>query len=210
MTGKDSTRTRIIECVIKEAQEESIVRIKTTKVAITANTSEANLYRIFKTKENLLIQAFMYIDEKVGIEINQGFDIDQLDSVEEALPYAQKIWFSYLDFFVKHYDYLEYYSSFRKSKLYTLEVAKNQEVNYGEFLKILSFLFTKIDVYQILPYNMLWSFILDSTLLIAKQMAMGEIEYSNRNVNYLFHMIFDGLFFIFNIGQNNGGKNEEN
>ena len=48
------TKTKILESVIKESKNSSISKISTIGVSKAAGTSESNIYKIFKTKENLL------------------------------------------------------------------------------------------------------------------------------------------------------------
>lgn len=190
------TKTKILESAILEAQNSSISTISTIKVAKKALTSEANVFKIYKKKNNLLIEAFMYIDNKMGDYIKEKVSLMDIDSIEKAIAFSRQVWLTYLDFFVKHYNYAVYYSAFRMSKIYTPEIADRQGGNYLYLSSMFNYIKAHENFYSTISFNLFWSFILDTTLLISKRMASKEIEYNTANIEISYHLVFDGLINI--------------
>lgn len=187
-----NVKESILEAVIAESKNVNLSKINTISVAKRAKTSEANLYRIFETKNNLLTQTFLYIDSKIGEYIALNNANLNISSLEEGVLVVRKIWQDYLDYFVKHIDYVMFYSEFRMSKFYTNEIGKIQEQNFAILTTLLKTLQTNM-VYETISFNLFWTFILDTTLIISKRMAVNDIEYNDSNIELAFHLIFDGL-----------------
>lgn len=186
----------ILETVIYEAEDTFISKINTVSVAKKAGTSEAYIYKLFKTKNNLLTEAFLYIDEQIGKYIEETVPSIDLTILEEGFSFAKKVWCAYLHFFVKHPQYTHYYSAFRICKLYTLEISKRQEEHFRSLMMLFRFMNQDMQVFNIISFNLFWSFILDTTLLIARKMGNEEVEYTSQNIEISYHLIFDGLINI--------------
>lgn len=193
---KMDTKTRIFESTIFEAKENYIFKISTIAVSKKASTSESNLYKIFKSKNNLLIETFLYIDEQVGEYIVNNVPMQELKTIEDCFVYAKAVWTSYIHFFVNHDAYCSYYSAFRSGKLYTKEIEHLQEEHFKNLLNLFQYIYRDLKVFETISFNLLWSFILDTTLMIAKRMSAGEVEYTPQNIEMSYHLMFDGLINI--------------
>lgn len=186
-------KIRIMEATIDEAIHDTPLKINTIKVSRKAKTSEANLFKLFKTKNNLLSSTFFYIDTKLGKCIDAT--MTKLDKESDTINLLKTVWMAYIDFFVKHKKYIFFYSGFRLSPLYTNELARKQEENYVLFVKLVSSLDISYEKLE-LPFNLLWSFILDTTLLLSKRIVSNEIPYDEHTKEMTFHLLFDGLIKI--------------
>lgn len=188
-------KTRIIEAVIEEAINDTPLKINTIKVSRKARTSEANLYKLFKTKNGLLSSTFFYIDSQLGKSIEKI--IVEEDNKTNVLSLCQKAWMAYIDFFVKNEKYIFFYSGYRLSPLYTEETSKKQEQNHARFVSLVNSLNLSYEKLN-LPFNLLWSFILDTTLLLSKRVVANDIPYDDDTKEVMFHLMFDGLIRIIN------------
>lgn len=192
-----NTKTRILEAVITESQNFAISKISTLRVSKKAQTSESNIFKIFKTKNNLLIETFIYTDEKIGRYIEKNVQPIEANSIENVIFFSKEVWFAYLEFFVKHYAYAVYYSLFRMSKHYVGDVSEKQKNNYLFLLPMFEYISRDSNIYSMISFDLLWSFILDTTLLIAKRMGTKEIAYTKENIENSYHLVFDGLINVF-------------
>lgn len=191
-----NTKTRILEAVITESQNFAISKISTLRVSKKAQTSESNIFKIFKTKSNLLNDTFIYIDEKIGRYIQQKIQkIDDV-SLDNIIQISKDVWMSYLEFFVNHYNYAIYYSTFRMSKHYNPDILDKQGINYEFLYPLFSFISSKSNIYSLVSFDLVWSFILDTTLLIAKRMGTKKIGYTQDNIENAYHLVFDGLINV--------------
>lgn len=186
-------KKRIMEAVIDEAIHDTPLKINTIKVSRKAKTSEANLFKLFKTKNNLLSSTFFYIDSKLGEHIN--LTVSKIDKSNDVIQSCKEIWMAYVDFFVKYKRYIFFYSGFRLSPLYTKEISDKQEENYTLFVDLVSSLNITYEKLQ-LPFNLLWSFILDTSLLLSKRIVSNAIPYDKETREVTFHLLFDGLINI--------------
>ena len=58
-------KTKILDATIDECADKSIYKISTISIAENAGCSEANVFKIYKNKANLLYESFIYIDKKL-------------------------------------------------------------------------------------------------------------------------------------------------
>lgn len=190
------TKTKIMEAVIKECKNSLIGKLSTVNVSKVAGTSESNIYKIYKTKDTLLIETFLYLDNKITKKISSNYDITGIDDFNEFAQTLYNMWRMYLEFFAKNYSYAHYYSMFRTdNKLYTPDVIRRQNSNKE---KIWDFVRRLSDDNELLlnqiPFNLFWTLAIDSTLAVAQRMAKGDIELSEDNIDYTYHILFDGIF----------------
>lgn len=190
------TRTKIMESVIKECKNSLIGKISTVNVSKLAGTSESNIFKIFKTKDSLLIETFLYLDNKITKKILSNYDIDAVETFGEMAQLVYNMWRMYLEFFAKNYSYAHFYSMFRTdNKLYTADVARRQNTSKDklwDFIVRLSG--NDEEVLRQIPFNLFWTLAMDSTLAVAQRMAKGDIELSEDNIDYTYHILFDGIF----------------
>lgn len=190
------TRTKIMESVIKECKNSLIGKISTVNVSKLAGTSESNIFKIFKTKDSLLIETFLYLDNKITKKVLSNYDIDTVETFNEMAQMLYNMWRMYLEFFAKNYSYAHFYSMFRAdNKLYNTDVLRRQNSSKDkiwDFIVRLSG--NDEEVLRQIPFNLFWTLAMDSTLAVAQRMARGDIELSEDNIDYTYHILFDGIF----------------
>lgn len=190
------TKYKILEAVIKECKNSVIGKISTINVSKSAGTSESNIFKIYKTKDNLLTETFLYLDNKITKKISSNYDFDGIDTLNEMAQVIYNMWRMYLEFFAKNYAYAHYYEMFRTdNKLYTVDVMRKQNScknKLWDFIVRLSG--NDEDVLKQIPFNLFWTLAIDSTLAVAQRMARGDIELSEDNIDYTYHILFDGIF----------------
>lgn len=188
------TKTKILESVIKESKNSSISKISTIGVSKAAGTSESNIYKIFKTKENLLAETFLYIDSKAAKYLNIDYSENDLSSHDKMTSLIYKIWRKYFDFFVKNTSYINYYSQFvTDNKLYKDEIRRRRTENYGKFHKLIEHVKNEINNYSGINFDFFFIVAQDTTLSICRRIAAKDLELSEENVLYSFHLIFDSV-----------------
>lgn len=188
------TRTKILECVIKESKNSSISKISTIGVSKAAGTSESNIYKIFKTKENLLAETFLYIDSKAAKISCMDYTDQDLASHDKMTSLIYKIWRKYFDFFIKNPTYVNYYSQFiTDNKLYKEDIKKKRSDNYLKLHKLFDFVRGEINNYSGINYDFFFLIMQDTTLSICRRIASKDLEMTEENVLYGFHLIFDSV-----------------
>lgn len=93
-------KTKILEATIEECAEKSIYKISTISIAENAGCSEANVFKIYKNKANLLYETFIYIDSKLIKFLD--FDLpEDIETIEEFKINLKKVWETIINFFMK-------------------------------------------------------------------------------------------------------------
>ena len=188
------TRTKILECVIKESKNSSISKISTIGVSKAAGTSESNIYKIFKTKENLLAETFLYIDSKAAKVSCVDYSENDLASHDKMISLIYKVWRKYFDFFVKYPNYVNYYSQFiSDNKLFKEDIRARRIANYAKLHELIGFVRKEINNYSGINFDFFFLISQDTTLAICRRIASKDIEMSEENVLYAFHLIFDSV-----------------
>lgn len=187
------TKTKILECVIKESKNSSIGKISTISVSKAAGTSESNIYKIFKSKDNLLSEAFLYIDAKAAKCVSIDVREEDLSSHDKLTSVIYKVWKKYFDFFVKNFSYVHYYSQFRTDKLYSDEIKKKRSENYQKLLPLFEKVRADVTTYSGIDFDFFFLIMQDTTLAICKRMASKDIAQTDENILYAFHLVFDSV-----------------
>ena len=187
------TKTKILESVIKESKNSSIGKISTIAVSKLANTSESNIYKIFKTKDNLLIETFLYIDSKAAKQLTTDYTDADFASHDRMTNLIYRVWRKYFDFFVKNYAYVRYYSQFRLDKLYSEDVKSKRSGHYSRFNNLFSHVREAITSYSGINYDFFFLMMQDMTLMVCQRIASKDIEQTEENILYAFHLIFDSV-----------------
>lgn len=186
-------KERIMENVIMEALEEPIFKISTRIAAKKSDTSEANLFKMFGTKNNLLIECFWYIEDQARIYIGQDYQKVEFKDFAEQSVAVRAFWKKYLEFFVNNIAYAHFSEAFRKCVLFDKDSEKKHIECLREVYILCKYIFQETKAYLSIPFNMFWGFVIDTTLMIAVKMAKNDIQYNDENVNIFYHLIFDGI-----------------
>ena len=188
------TKTKILECVIKESKNSSISKISTIGVSKAAGTSESNIYKIFKTKDNLLAETFLYIDSKAAKAVSVDYSDADFSSHDKMTSLIYKVWRKYFDFFVKNTSYVNYYYQFiTDNKLYKDDLKKKRSENYLKLHKLFDYVKGEINNYSGINYDFFFLIMQDTTLSICRRIATKDLELTDENVLYSFHLIFDSV-----------------
>lgn len=187
------TKAKIMEAVIKEAKNSFIGKISTISVSKNAGTSESNIYKIYKTKDNLLVETFLYIDAKAAKAVSIDYDESDLQSIDRMTNLIYRVWRKYVDFFSKNYSYIHYYGSFRTNKLFNDAVYDKQRTNYDKLVPLFQAAREAINTYSGINYDLFFMIMLDTTLSICQRIASKAIENTDENILSAFHLIFDSV-----------------
>ena len=102
----------IINASIKLVIDLGFSQISISKIAKEAKVSPATIYIYFKNKEDLFIQIFLELKNKIHTASLEG--IKEEMTPEESF---KSIWSRYMKYNLDHYDYLIYCESFENTQM---------------------------------------------------------------------------------------------
>ncbi len=82
---KENTEEKIIKATFNIVQKEGVQKATTKKIAAEAGVNEVTIFRKFENKRNLIEATKDYYLERLLAKLEENFDFDEEDSIEEYL-----------------------------------------------------------------------------------------------------------------------------
>ena len=171
-----------LEAAIKTVAKVGVENTRTKDIAEYTGFSEASMYRRFPTKEILLREAFLYIDNRLSSILTQSALIRQNGSVsfEEGLYDTWKKIFRYL---IKHREETIFLIRYRYSSLYTDEVRSRRQAYTGGLDRVYEAFVKHFGKTAHSDRGFLLSYIFEMTLCFAEKIIAGKLEDSEETEN---------------------------
>ena len=187
-------KTKILDATIEECAEKSIYKISTISIAENAGCSEANVFKIYKNKANLLYETFIYIDSKLIKFLD--FDLpEDIETIEEFKINLKKVWETIINFFYENPKYAIFCHYFRDSKLYDSKVMEfefNASPKLNRYFAIAN---EKFHIYKNINKMHYWLACLDFSINYIKRIVEGLIPADNSTSELAFNIIIDFLSY---------------
>ncbi len=185
-------KTKILDATIDECADKSIYKISTISIAENAGCSEANVFKIYKNKANLLYESFIYIDKKL-IKI-LDFDLpEDIDSIDEFKANLKKIWEIIIRFFYDNPKYAIFCHYFRNSKLYDSKVMEFEFTANPKLNRYFAIANEKFSIYKNINKTHYWLACLDFSISYIKRIVEGLIPADSSTSELAFNIIIDFL-----------------
>ena len=82
---RENTEEKIIKATFNIVQKEGVQKATTKKIAVEAGVNEVTIFRKFENKRNLIEATKDYYLERLLAKLEENFDFDEEDSIEEYL-----------------------------------------------------------------------------------------------------------------------------
>ncbi len=82
---RENTEEKIINATFNIVQKEGVQKATTKKIAAEAGVNEVTIFRKFENKKNLIEATKNYYMEKLLSKLEETFDFDEEDTIEEYL-----------------------------------------------------------------------------------------------------------------------------
>ena len=172
---KRSSDEIFIKGTIKTVAQIGIENMRTKHVADYAGFTEATMYRRFPSKEILLREAFLSVDEKVSSILTQSAFIRNPDDTPfELAIYA--IWHKVFRYLIEHREETIFLIRYRYSSLYTEEVRKMRQAYNGGFDRAYGVFEKCFGKTEHSYRGFLINYIFEMTLGFAEKIITGKIE----------------------------------
>lgn len=169
--SKKAYENLFIEGTIVKVAESGLENLRTKTVADYAGFSEATLFRIFKTKEGLLEEAFLFVDRRLSDLVTKT-DFHQ-KPLEDVL---YKIWYEVYRHLVENREETLFLIRYRYSSLYTKDVRKKRQAYNGAFDEVYSILADEFGTPDGTYRGFLLNYIFELTLFFAEKVIHGCVK----------------------------------
>lgn len=175
---------KILDAVVNKGAKYGVDNVSTIQIAKKCGITEPTIFVHFKTKTNLLYQAYLYVEKKLDDE----FFFNQEIQTEE--PDVYKVWMQMFDFFQKNQTVTKYFDSYRHYSFYNPDDDSDYDEKHMEvFYKLIDRKksFSKAEMLILMIH------IIDSTVNYAVKMAEGKIPSDDATKKFIFDLIIGGI-----------------
>lgn len=174
----------ILEGVIALAYEKSIAKVSTQELAKRCNISDFTIFQHFKTKENLMYQTYVYINEQLSSNLVSYFK-------EDSDPL--KVYFKMMDFLVSNPEYTNYLISYTSVNAFNPYEKAPDNPGYISFFRQYQDQFPVLKTLSDKDLITVWYSIDASTLFYATLICQGAMPYNEESKKIIALTIFSFL-----------------
>lgn len=163
---------QMVAATIKLGAKIGLESVTTMKVGMACGVAEPTVYRHFNSKENLLYQAYLQVDN-VLTSIIDKLDFSDPAKVQSS---AEQVWRETFDYFITHRDETLYYIQYRHSVHYNTAMDMERAGAFGTLYKKNLEAARKKDE----DFAIVSDFVLDNTMNFAEKVHLGQLEDNER------------------------------
>lgn len=186
-----------MNAAIKIVAERGFEGFTTKRWASTAGVAEGSLYYHFKSKNDLLEQTFSYIDQEVAGLYGDVTDVyETIENPADLSEYLMDGWKRYYSYLVKNPEKTLFYYRYLTSPRYNENVQKSQFSYFASFQKKLGQNSHLKDLETRINWNVLWTYVVETTVSFAFRVVTGGIENTEENFQQMMDLSMHGLLGI--------------
>lgn len=168
------TRNELLESAIRLVAKNGMENIRTKEIAEDVGISEGTMYKHFKSKNEILRDAFFLVDTRISSILTQSSFASSVN-IENFWDMVHEIWEKIYSYLLSHEEETLFLIRFRYSALYTAELRKKRQAYNGMFDEI----YKSLEKIHTLPPDIyrgfLTSYIFEITLCFAEKYVTGRI-----------------------------------
>lgn len=189
-------KEEIIRAAMKGVRLYGLEGVRIRHIAELSGSSVGNIYQHFNGKERLLQICFERIDRQLA-HLFDGMVIDP--DVLEADPEAEiyRLWSVYFRWLVAHPDETVFYHCFRDSSSFPAFDKQRDTSYFNAFVEILHLFQVKFQIFSHISNDILWLFVLTSTVMYAKYVVEGVLPNTLETEEAIFRLEMNGLSRLF-------------
>lgn len=194
---KPTNKELILDAAIQLIAENGLISFSMRQVTKKIGICDSLIYRHYETKDNLLLQCYLRIDEKINALLkDEKFVV--IRSEKELQEYIHHLWLRYFWFLIEHEEETLFYFEYRDSKFYKT-ARENGDIKLPAYLRLFSNALRKVSgvpAEKHSDYEFLWPSFLDITGVFAKKVIRGEIPNDSENDEMIWKVLWSGLSFL--------------
>lgn len=188
----DDTKTRIISATIKAVRQYGLEGMRIQNISDLAGVSPGALYRHFESKEQLLVESFIYVDKQAAA-LFEHLALNPLTMLTDPMGAVKKLWQPYFRFWVAHPDETVFYHRFRDSTFFPKYDKVRDFTYFNTFIGMVSLFKKRFPPLERINQDLLWLHILTSTVMYAKYVVEGTLPNRQETEDTIFQLLTTGL-----------------
>lgn len=175
---------KILDATVSKGAKYGVDNVSTIQIAKKCNITEPTIFVHFKTKSNLLLQAYLYVD-KIAEEKLFSCEEFKKESVDMYL-----VWEYMFDFFITNKKISKYFDSYRHYSFYNPTEINELSTHHIEACRKM---LGNLKSYSDLELLLIWVHVVDSTVNFAIKAAEGKVSIDEESKRFIFKMITGGI-----------------
>ncbi len=189
-------REIVIFNTVDEAAKLSLFKISTIEIAKNSGCSEANIFKLFKNKRNLLLETYLNVLKKV--EDDNEVILPKEDNLDSFILFTKKVWKKFIHYFLCENNYCKYLYEYRNSNLFSQEII-NYEVNIEySLINYFDRIDKKYNIYSYISRNVFLRYIFDSLLRCSLEFDHENISFNDNQIDLMYKIYFQGIINLIN------------
>lgn len=188
-------KAALLEATIDIVAEKGLDGFSMKQVTSRVGVSEALLYRHFDTKDNLLMQCFMSVNQQISA-LFRDVKVPKTEELSELAGFLHTLWEKYFCFMVENGNRSLFYYAYRESTyLQKVLMSTNKEVadDMAPFMEIASELIAKFKPNAKIPMDYIWVYLIEGTGGFVKQALSHQYSVKDLDVDSIWLLMAGGL-----------------
>lgn len=188
----DNTKTKIISAAIRAVRQYGLEGVRIQKISELAGLSPGALYRYFDSKEQLMMECFIYVDRQAAA-VFEHLKFDPQTMLTDPIGAVKSLWVPYFRFWLARPDETIFYHRFRDSASFPA-YDKSRDSGYFEvFADMVRAFFKIFPNLREVNQDLLWLHVLTSTVMYAKYVVEGVLPDNQETEDAIFQFLAVGL-----------------
>lgn len=192
MVNLDDTRTRIIFAAIKAVRQYGLEGVRIQNVSELAELSPGAIYRYFESKDQLLVECFIYVDQQAAAIFEQ-LDFTPASMFADPIGAVKRLWLPYFRFWVAYPDATIFYHRFRDSAAFPRYDKVRDASYFVSFSEMVRAFMNAFPDLRRINQDLLWHHVLTSTVMYAKYVVEGQLPNNRETEDTVFQLLATGL-----------------
>lgn len=178
---------KILRETIRIGADAGINNIPARKIAKNCDITDATVFEHFQTKENLILQAKLFIDKNIermqsSIKMNES---EYVSSVKGA-------WQTIFKYLIENPIETKFYDRYRHSEYYKPTISAAKDGYLSKVYKYLKSINPEINEYEF-SFQVIWAHIVETTINVAMQISENKMKYNDETTEFVYKLIFGGV-----------------
>ncbi len=188
----DDTKTRILSATMKAVRQYGLEGARVQNISELAGISPGAMYRYFKSKDELLIACFTYVDQQAA-EIFEHLDFNPKAIPADPMGAVKSLWLPYFRFWASRPDETVFYHRFRDSAVFPKYDKVRDASYFGTFGNMVRAFMRVFPSLRRVNQDVLWLHVLTSTVMYAKYVVEGLLPNDQETEDTVFQFLTVGL-----------------
>lgn len=198
---KITKKELLLNCTMQTVSKNGMLSFSMKTVTDMAGTAEGLIYKHFQTKENLLLQCYLYIYKEIRDCIENDDAEPELKSKEDVFVYLRNLWKKYFDYLMQNPIKTLFIYEYRASA-YMKSATVNGDISPRNYFKKTTNLFYDLDkkfnILNKIDLKYLFVCIVDVTTVFAMRIINEEVSCDEAMYDNIWNLIWNGESWLLN------------